>query len=52
MRNWLCWFRGLFTDISQGEGHVHSVFPVFSEMMEAWSREFSLKTKFTGIKGF
>ena len=52
VRNWLCWFRELFTDISQGEGHVHSVFPVFAEMMEAWSREFCLKTKFTGIKSF
>ena len=36
----------------KGEGYVHSVFPMFLEMMEAWSREFSLKTKFTGIKSF
>ena len=36
----------------KGEGCVHSLFPMFLEMKEAWSREFSLKTKFTGIKSF
>ena len=42
----------LQTFLLKGEGHIHFVIPVFLEGQSVWSRETSLKAKFTGIKCF
>lgn len=44
MRSQLCWSQEGFIDISQGEGHISFVIPMFLEMTMARSREIALKT--------
>lgn len=49
-KNELCWFGALFADISYGDGHIHIVIPMSSEMTKPWSREISSKAKLTDFK--